>query len=99
METLSSYLTERDKQIQLPENSEVRRIQHGIENVMKVITESVKTKDSRLIGKIIPVGSFYSDLKIGLPDEFDFIYELQKLEEGIDFELMPSGFKGTRNLW
>lgn len=99
METLSSYLTERDKQIQLPENSEVRRIQHGIERVMKVITESVKTKDSRLIGKIIPVGSFYSDLKIGLPDEFDFIYELQTLEEGIDFELMPSGFKGTRNLW
>lgn len=61
---------------------------------MKVIIEFVKIKDFRLIGKIILVGSFYFDFKIGLLDEFDFIYELQIFEEGIDFELMLFGFKG-----
>ncbi|XP_020901891.1 uncharacterized protein LOC110240421 [Exaiptasia diaphana] len=99
MDTLSSYLTDRDIQTQLPENSEVRRIQHGIENALKVIMDSVQAKDSRLVGKLIPVGSYYSELKIGLPDEFDFIYELQTLEEERDFEVMPSGFKGSKNLW
>lgn len=99
MDTLSSYLTEHDSRIQLPDNSEVRRIQHGIESILKVITDSVQKNDSRLAGKLIRVGSYYSDLKIGLPDEFDFIYELQTLEEGNDFEVMPSGFRGSKNLW
>ncbi|XP_032228885.1 uncharacterized protein LOC116612350 [Nematostella vectensis] len=99
MDELSNYLTERDRESKLDNNGEVRRIQYAIESVLKDITKSVQERDHRFAGTLIPVGSFYSDLKIGLPGEFDFIYELSTLEEGKDFEVMPSGFRGTRNLW
>ena len=57
-------------------------------------------KCTKKIGAIkVKVGSFYDGLKIGLPDEFDFLIELQNFVEHENFEVRPSGFHGTRNTW
>lgn len=59
----------------------------------------VAKKDSRLRGRLIPVGSYFCGLKILLPDEFDFLYELETLTENRHFEVKPSGFRGENNMW
>lgn len=96
---LSELLIEQDNKAKLPTISEISRIQHGVEQVLKTALDIVQKNDSRLTGTLLPVGSYYSDLKIGLPDEFDFLYELQTFEEDVDFIVRPSGFRGSRDLW
>lgn len=101
MDNLSQYLVDIDNEVKLPKKSEVFRIQHAVEQVLKTIFDTVQRDDPRLMGTILPVGSYYiySDLKINTPDEFDFLYELQTLEENVNFVVRPSGFWGSRNLW
>ncbi|VDI62971.1 Hypothetical predicted protein [Mytilus galloprovincialis] len=75
---------------------------HGGKKLGNVLIYKMKDwlyKDKRLKGKLLPVGSYYTDLKIVFPDEFDFLYELESLVEGKNFEIRPSGFKDIRNLW
>ena len=99
MDNLSQYLVDIDNEVKLPKKSEVFRIQHAVEQVLKTIFDTVQRDDPRLMGTILPVGSYYSDLKINTPDEFDFLYELQTLEENVNFVVRQSGFRGSRNLW
>lgn len=97
MDELSAHLIEEDCKASLPAHPEIKRIQLAIENVLKTILSCIADKDKRLKGKLLPVGSYYSDLKIGFPDEFDFLYELESLVEGKNFEMRPSGFRDIRS--
>lgn len=99
MDELSAHLIEEDRKASLPVHPEVKRIQLAIENVLKTILSCIADKDKRLKGKLLPLGSYYADLKIGFPDEFDFLYELETFVEGKNFEIRPSGFMDIRNLW
>ncbi|KAK3092085.1 hypothetical protein FSP39_025056 [Pinctada imbricata] len=99
MDKLSKSLTDLDKRIQIFTVGEVRRIQHSLETTLRKTLDVVKKKDQRLQGKLLPVGSYYSDLKIGFPDEFDYLYELESIQEKLNFEVQPSGFSGSKNLW
>lgn len=60
-----------------------------------------RKKYSRLTGKLLtlPVRSYYSDLKINIPDEFDYLYELLMFKEEDNYLEQPTGFRGSRNLW
>lgn len=98
MDKLSQALLDLDNKVKLPDNNEVSRIRHSIEHALKTILDAVQKNDSRLTGKLLPVGSYYSDLKINIPDEFDYLYELHIFEEE-NFIVQPSGFRGSRNLW
>ena len=40
---------------------------------------SPTSKDPLLKNFVIPCGSFYEDLKVGRPDEFDFVICLEEL--------------------
>lgn len=96
---LSNELTKKDLDIKVSRCSEVKRIQRQVENLVQYIIDRVREKDWRFKSKLLKVGSFYDELKIGFPDEFDFLIELQNFVEHENFEVRPSGFCGTRNLW
>lgn len=97
--SLSKELITSDVDIKVSRCLEVRRIQKQIESLVQHILDKVHEEDWRFKSKLLKVGSFYDKLKIGLPDEFDFLTELQNFVEHENFEVRPSGFKGTRNLW
>ncbi|XP_045172516.2 uncharacterized protein LOC123534357 [Mercenaria mercenaria] len=99
MDKLSQELIATDQRIRVNKDTEVRRIQRSIEKTITTILERVKLIDKRLSLRLRKVGSFYDGLKIGLPDEFDFLAELVELKEGQDVIVRSTGFNGTRNLW
>ena len=96
---LSSELTKKDLDIKVSRCSEVKGIQRQVENLVQHILDKVHEEDWRFKSKLLKVGSFYDGLKIGLPDEFDFLVALQNFVEHENFEVRPSGFWGTRHLW
>ena len=99
MDKLSHKLQDTDKRIRVNKDNEVLRIQSSIEKIVITILNRVKLIDRRLVLTLKKVGSYYDGLKIGLPDEFDFLAEMVDMEEGKDFIVRPTGFNGTNNVW
>lgn len=64
MDKISQILLDLHDKVKLPDNNEVSRIHHSIKHALKTILDN----DPRLTGKLLPVGSYYSDLKINIPD-------------------------------
>jgi hypothetical protein len=99
MDKLSQKLYDTDRRIRVSKDNEVLRIQRSIEKTMLTILDRVKLRDTRLSFNLLKVGSYYDGLKIGFPDEFDFLAEMVDMKEGKDFIVRSTGFNGTKNLW
>jgi hypothetical protein len=99
MDKLSQKLYDTDRKIRVSKDNEVLRIQRSIERTMITILDRVKLRDTRLSLNLRKVGSYYDELKIGIPDEFDFLAEMVDMKEGKDFIVRSTGFSGTKNLW
>ncbi len=50
----------------------VRTVEAGMRIIAEQIANGTRKKDARFKGKVITSGSFYEDLKVGDPDEFDY---------------------------
>ena len=96
------------------EHEEVKEIETRIRSFVDEITDYVGRKDPLFKNFVIPSGSFYEDLKVEGPDEFDFIACLEELShpgvcvtKDIPFRTVPDpGYvdvqvanKGCRNRW
>lgn len=68
MDKISQILLDLHDKVKLPYNNEVSRIHHSIKHALKTILDALQKNDPRLTGKLLPVGSYYSDLKINIPD-------------------------------
>ncbi|KAL4238475.1 hypothetical protein ACF0H5_003183 [Mactra antiquata] len=99
MDKLSRELQETDQRVRVNRDTEVQRIQKCIEKTVLTIFKRVKDIDNRLSLRLRKVGSYYDGLKIGLPDEFDFLAEIDNLSEGTNVVVRSTGFNGTKNLW
>ena len=63
----------------LERDGETKQIQVGVETFVEDLLNCVGKLDSRFICKTIPSGSFYEGTKVGGPNEFDFMAEIEAL--------------------
>ena len=61
------------------EHKEVKKIEKRIRSLVDEISVYIGRKDPLFKNFVIPSGSFYEDLKVEGPDEFDFMICLQEL--------------------
>ena len=63
------------------EDEEVKEIEEVVKNLVHEIAETIAEKDPLFKNTVIPSGSFYEDLKVEGPNEFDFMICLEELSE------------------
>ena len=61
------------------EHKEVKKIEKRIRSLVDEISVYIGRKDPLFKNFVIPSGSFYEDLKVEGPDEFDFMICLEQL--------------------
>lgn len=61
------------------EHQEVKEIEETVRYLVQEIAESIAEKDPLFTNTILQSGSFYEDLKVEGPDEFDFMICLEEL--------------------
>ena len=61
------------------EHQEVKEIEETVRHLVQEIAESIAEKDPLFTNTILQSGSFYEDLKVEGPDEFDFMICLEEL--------------------
>ncbi|CAF1168401.1 unnamed protein product [Rotaria magnacalcarata] len=70
---------------------------HEIQNYIREIISYIHQLDPLFSASIIPSGSFYERTKVGLPDEFDYMINLDKIQslsEYLQDDKDPPGFAG-----
>ena len=85
---LGQYLRQLDEKHNINRSDiDVNKIHSGIEQITANLVEMVGRKDKRFEGRLIKMGSFYDELKVMQPDEFDFLLEINGLshEEIVGF--------------
>ena len=63
------------------EHQEVKEIEETVRHLVQEITESIAEKDPLFTNTILESGSFYEDLKVEGPNEFDFMICLEELSK------------------
>ena len=63
------------------EHEEVKEIEETVRNLVQEIAETIAQKDPLFQSTILRSGSFYEDLKIEGPNEFDFMICLEELSK------------------
>ena len=64
------------------------------EEALKIVQDTFELLgDDKFHGKILPSGSFFEDLKVGKPDEFDFLAQITSLS-GKKCDIVPSDRPG-----
>ena len=74
---------------------EVKTISLEIEQYVQALLSHIAEADSLFRNTLIRSGSFYEGTKVDLPDEFDYMInldEIQRLSHSIDDQLDPVGF-------
>ena len=61
------------------EHQEVKEIEETVRHLVQEISESIAEKDPLFKNAILECGSFYEDLKVEGPNEFDFMICLEEL--------------------
>ena len=77
------------------ETAEAEQIYHETEKLLTRILEKVGHQDDRFQSVLIPSGSVHEKTKVGLPDEFDFMCNLEQLSsccEVVDSGSCAPGF-------
>ena len=62
-------------------HEEVQEIEKTVRNLVQEIAESIAQKDPLFKNTVLQSGSFYEDLKIEGPNEFDFMFCLEELSK------------------
>lgn len=63
------------------EHDEVQEIEETVRNLVEAIAESIAEKDPLFTTTVLQSGSFYEDLKVEGPNEFDFMFCLEELSK------------------
>ena len=63
------------------EHEEVKEIEETVRNLVQEIAESIAEKDPLFRTTVLRSGSFYEDLKVEGPNEFDFMFCLEELSK------------------
>ena len=63
------------------EHEEVKEIEETVRNLVQKIAKTIAQKDPLFQSTILRSGSFYEDLKIEGPNEFDFMICLEELSK------------------
>ena len=86
------FLKEHDDRYKVPQNDpKYARIASDAEAILK---QAFSKLSQRFSAKIIPSGSFYEDLKVESPDEFDFMAEIKSLSSPGSIDVVPSDRPG-----
>ncbi len=104
LKKLGVYLNQLDECQRIsarPDKERIRRIQSGIENIVEKLASRIATKRPIFRGTIENMGSYYDGLKVGAPDEFDFMLVLEEFtkDNGLHSLLLtrrPPGFAAIR---
>lgn len=99
---LSKYLEELDDQNKiLPTDEFSSRISKDVESIVQAISNEISKADGRFhVCRVIRSGSFYSGLKVGKPDEFDFMFYLDYFsKEGLFQPTKSSQLDNFFDLW
>ncbi|XP_022806616.1 protein mab-21-like 2 [Stylophora pistillata] len=79
----------------LEREGETKQIQVAVETFVEDLLKCVGKLDSRFICKTIPSGSFYEGTKVGGPNEFDFMAEIEVLSfRGACTSIWDSAYPG-----
>jgi hypothetical protein len=98
-ETFTERLLElEEKQRVMPSDPKVKRVEDGAVQIMTAILENVAVLDNRFRSKLIKSGSYYDGVKVGQPDEFDFMAEVVELSESGICQFQPTTDPGFVNL-
>ena len=75
--------------------SQTHPIYHSMgEDALKIVEDTFdRLEDKKFHAKILPSGSFFEDLKVGKPDEFDFLAQITSLS-GKKCDMVPSDRPG-----
>jgi hypothetical protein len=73
------FVRQHSKQKVVPSDPRVRKAEEGVLQVMTSILDGVAARDRKFASKLIKSGSYYDGVKVGQPDEFDFMAELSEL--------------------
>lgn len=99
MEALSSFVYRIDREGEhLLKNPEVESNESGVDDFLSSLHDFVCCKAPIYSGEIYGAGSFYDDLKIGAPNEFDYNFTLNEFLHGRNFILQSSEFSGSQNV-
>ena len=79
------------------EDEEVKEIEEVVNNLVHEIAETIAEKDPLFKNTVIPSGSFYEDLKVEGPNEFDFMICLEELSEPDVCEVKEIPFRSVRD--
>lgn len=98
---LSKYLEEIDDQNKiLPTDEFSTRISKDIESIVQAISNEISKCDGRFnVSWVIRSGSFYSGLKVGKADEFDFMFYLEYFSKAGLFKPTSSHLGNFFDLW
>ncbi|KAK2143640.1 hypothetical protein LSH36_824g01032 [Paralvinella palmiformis] len=99
LKKLGVYLNRLDQSQRIGERSDrerVKTIQTGIECIVERLTARIGRAESMFTGKIEHMGSIYDGLKVGAPDEFDFMLVLDQFthDNGLGRILLTSNPPG-----
>ena len=79
----------------IPNTAEVKKIAREIEQYVQALLSHIAEDDPLFRNTLIRSGSFYEGTKVDLPDEFDYMInldEIQRLSQPADDRLDPVGF-------
>ena len=81
----SEYITENEKKCSPPKsNQEARKIQEDVEKIANGVVSNLSRKFKLFKGSsLLKTGSTYEGVKIGNPDEFDYMIEVPALSKDV----------------
>ncbi len=77
------------------EHQEVKEIEETVRNLVQEIAEGIAKKEPLFQNTVIQSGSFYEDLKVEGPNEFDFMICLEELSEPDVCEIKAIPFRSV----
>lgn len=77
----NDYLQKLYEEAEFERNQEVKEIEERITSLVNEISEYIGRKDPLFKNFVIPSGSYFEDLKVEGPDEFDFMICLEDLSK------------------
>ena len=79
MVKLGEYLQKLESKEKVsPDNEKNRMLQKGCEEIVDSLLQAISQKDPRFKFTFYGTGSYYDGVKVGNPDEFDYIAEIQE---------------------
>ena len=78
---LNEYFLDINSKRSTVNNAKSVCVAENIQKLMNTLAEAIGEIDERFHSKCVPSGSYFDELKIDDPDEFDFVFEIEALSK------------------